>query len=75
MASVRVRENKRKGKTVLFRSAPDTDADITEALSGSWGMFGIRVKTGHSTASRVCFRARFTISPTTDRLTLPFNAC
>ena len=41
-------------------------------LSG--GVFGIRVKTGHSDASCDCSRTHFTISPTTDRLTLPFNA-
>jgi hypothetical protein len=39
MASVRACENKRKGKTVLFRSVPNTDADIAEALSGSCDSF------------------------------------
>ena len=38
------------------------------------GMFGIRVKTGHRNASCCYSLTRLTISPTTDRLTLPFTA-
>lgn len=39
------------------------------------GVVGIRVKTGHSKAASYCSLTRLTIAPTTDRLTVPLNAC
>ena len=40
----------------------------------TWGMFGIRVKTGHSDTPLDCSRTRFTMCPTTERLTVTGSA-
>ena len=40
----------------------------------TWGRFGIRVKTGHSDTPLDCSRTRFTMCPTTERLTVTGSA-
>ena len=40
----------------------------------TWGLYRVCVKTGHNGTSCDCSRTRFTISPTTDLLTLPCKA-